>query len=50
MFFHGGVADPAVTDKATQAIREVADHMMKDERVDFSLVTVGDGVALCRKR
>lgn len=52
---HGGysdaqVADQAVKDKNTVAIREFNDLAVSDERVDVSLVPIGDGMMLCRKR
>lgn len=37
-------------DKATQAIREFNDRVMADPRVTLSIIPVGDGIALCRKR
>lgn len=37
-------------DKYTAALRELNEFLMGDERVTFSLVPVGDGMALCTKR
>lgn len=39
-----------VDDKATIALREFNDKLMRDERISLSIVPIGDGVALCRKR
>ena len=50
LLWYGRVADPADASKATLAVREVNDTLVKDERIDFSLVPVGDGIGLCRKR
>jgi len=50
VLFYGKVADPNVTDKATAALRDFNERVMKDERVSLSIIPVGDGVALCRKR
>jgi predicted O-methyltransferase YrrM len=50
MLFYGKVADPAVHDKATAALRDLNSFLLSDERVAFSLVPVGDGMALCTKR
>jgi O-methyltransferase len=47
--FYGKVADPK-GDKAAIALAEFNKNMLEDERVDFSLVPVGDGMALMRKR
>lgn len=46
----GAVADPAVTDEDTTAIRRLNDKLHKDERISMSLVPIGDGVTLARKR
>jgi O-methyltransferase len=48
--WHGKVADPSVTDGDTVAIREFNKALQSDERVDLSLVPIGDGVTLARKR
>lgn len=39
-----------VCDKYTHALREFNAHVLEDERVSLSIVPVGDGIALCRKR
>ncbi len=36
-------------DKQTIALRELNAHLCNDARVDFSLVPIGDGIALCRR-
>ena len=46
----GRVADPADTSEATRGIRELNAKVMADERVDVSLVPIGDGLTLIRKR
>ena len=46
----GSVADPAKTDCDTQAIRALNARARADERVTISLVPIGDGVLLVRKR
>lgn len=46
----GEVADPAVNDQDTVAIRGVNKKVLADERVDLSLVPIGDGLTLARKR
>lgn len=38
------------TRKATLALREFTTRLMTDQRVSVSLVTVGDGMALCHVR
>jgi caffeoyl-CoA O-methyltransferase len=46
----GEVANPAITDKDTVAIRSLNKRVLADERVDLSLVPIGDGLTLARKR
>lgn len=46
----GKVADPSVDDDSTEAIRAFNDLVHGDERVDLSVVPIGDGVTLLRKR
>jgi caffeoyl-CoA O-methyltransferase len=46
----GRVADPANTEATTAALRQFNEQLHRDERVDLSLVPVGDGLTLARKR
>ncbi len=46
----GEVADPAVTDEDTMAIRAVNDRVANDGRVSVSMLPLGDGLTLARKR
>jgi caffeoyl-CoA O-methyltransferase len=46
----GSVADVGVQDKETVAIRELNQTLRRDQRVDLSLVPIGDGLSLARKR
>jgi len=46
----GKVADPAVTDDDTEAIRAFNRGLADDDRVSLSLVPIGDGLTLARKR
>ena len=48
--WHGRVIDPAETDADTEAIRRFNARLASDERVTLSLVPIGDGVSLARKR
>lgn len=48
MFRGGRVADPSCDDASTVATRELAQFLLKDERIDYSLVPIGDGLALAR--
>ena len=46
----GSVADPEKNDEDTEAIRALNLALKDDDRVDISLVPIGDGVTLARKR
>ena len=48
----GAAAWPTRADRSagTEAIRRVNAMLRDDKRVDFSLIPIGDGVALARKR
>jgi predicted O-methyltransferase YrrM len=46
----GRVADPANTEATTEALRCFNEQLHRDGRVDLSLVPIGDGLTLARKR
>jgi predicted O-methyltransferase YrrM len=46
----GRVADPGVTDADTVALRQFNEYLCRDSRIDLSLLPVGDGLTLARKR
>jgi caffeoyl-CoA O-methyltransferase len=46
----GSVADPSNERSSTLAIRELNARLREDDRVSISLVPIGDGVFLARKR
>jgi len=46
----GDVADPSNQEPDTVALRELNDALHHDERVDLSMLPVGDGLTLARKR
>ncbi len=50
LLWGGSVADPADQEPDTQAIRELNDRLHSDQRVSYSLVPIGDGLGLARKR
>jgi predicted O-methyltransferase YrrM len=50
VLWSGDVADPSKNDADTAALRALNAKIGRDERVDASLLTVGDGVTIVRKR
>lgn len=50
MLWSGRVADPSQHDADTDAIRALNAKIHADQRVDTTLLTIGDGVMLVRKR
>ena len=49
VLWDGNVADNSIQDAETQAIRALNEHIHRDQRVDISLVPIGDGLTLARK-
>ncbi|XP_059649852.1 uncharacterized protein LOC132295572 isoform X4 [Cornus florida] len=50
VLWHGKVADPLVKDSKTINIRNFNRSLMEDKRVSISMVPIGDGMTICRKR
>jgi caffeoyl-CoA O-methyltransferase len=50
VLWSGRVADPDADDDNTLAIRRFNEHVAADERCDRVMISVGDGITLCRKR
>jgi predicted O-methyltransferase YrrM len=50
VLWYGRVADDTVTDNRTQKIRALNHKLHQDDRVDLSLIPIGDGLTLARKR
>ena len=50
MLWSGCVADPSNTEPATVAIRAVNNKIAVDDRVDMSMIQVGDGITLAFKK
>jgi caffeoyl-CoA O-methyltransferase len=46
----GRIADPSAQDESTQVIRSLNEKIRNDNRVDMSLVPIGDGLMLACKR
>ncbi len=50
VLWDGRVVDPDNQDVDTIAIRDFNQHLWRDDRVDVSVVPIGDGLTLARKR
>lgn len=50
VLWSGAVADPADQEASTVALRALNDAVIADPRVDVSMVPIGDGLTLARKR
>lgn len=50
VLWSGEVANPAIEDKDTRAIRALNDQLKTDQRITLSMVPIGDGLTLARKR
>jgi predicted O-methyltransferase YrrM len=50
VLWSGAVADPSIQDEDTVAIRELNRKVHRDERVELSMLPVGDGLSLVRKK
>lgn len=50
VLWNGSVINPEKQDADTRAIRAFNQKLLSDERVDISLVPIGDGLTLARKR
>jgi predicted O-methyltransferase YrrM len=51
VLWYGRVADPAMDDdKRTQAIKAINQQIYHDDRVQISLIPIGDGLTIARKK
>ena len=50
VLWSGRVADPAISDEETLALRQLNDRLHADERISLAVLPVGDGLTLARKR
>lgn len=50
VLWYGKVADPLENDSRTVSLRNFNKAIFEDERISISLVPIGDGITICRKR
>lgn len=50
VLWHGEVINPETKDEDTEALRTFNLHLKDDERIDLSMLPLGDGLTLARKR
>ncbi|MFQ5973409.1 MAG: O-methyltransferase, partial [Alphaproteobacteria bacterium] len=50
VLWSGAAADPRRTDPLTAAIKAFNRKVHADQRVSLSMLPVGDGITICRKR
>ena len=49
VLWKGDVADPVKNDQLTNVIREFNSFIKKDDRVEKTILPLGDGITICRK-
>ena len=49
VLWHGDVADPNKNDKLTRILREFNSFLKKDDRIEKTILPLGDGITICRK-
>ena len=49
VLWHGDVVDPNKNDRLTNIIREFNSFIKKDDRIEKTILPLGDGVTICRK-
>jgi predicted O-methyltransferase YrrM len=50
VLWYGRVAEPEIQDNQTKAIRSFNEKLAQDSCIDLSLIPIGDGLTLARKR
>lgn len=50
MFMDGRIVDPANEEEGVLAIRALWSQLQEDERIDFTVVPIADGLGICVKR
>lgn len=50
VLWHGRITDPQADDPDTQALRALNETLTTDPRLEASILTIGDGILMARKR
>lgn len=50
VLWSGKVVDSTINDQSTQIIRDLNAKLARDKRIDISLIAIGDGLTLARKK
>lgn len=50
VLWYGKVADDKINDNRTQKIREFNTKLAQDDRIDLSIISMGDGLTLAMKK
>ncbi|MDC0357097.1 SAM-dependent methyltransferase, partial [Pelagibacteraceae bacterium] len=50
VLWKGKVADLSQSDKKTETIRAFNKYIKNDNRVDTTMISIGDGMTLCKKK
>ncbi len=50
VLWHGRVIDHTNTSKSTESIRKFNQMLCRDKRIDMSLIPIGDGMSIARKK
>ena len=50
VLWSGDVADPENTEKNTVALREMNSYLSKDDRINITMIPVGDGITMVQKK
>jgi predicted O-methyltransferase YrrM len=50
VLWDGAVADSSFQDEDTVALRKLNEFLLQDDRVDISMIAIGDGLTIARKK
>jgi predicted O-methyltransferase YrrM len=50
VLWHGAVTDPEDTNESTEIIRSFNDHVAADPRTESTILPIGDGLTMVRRK